>query len=265
MAIVMISRGTFAGGERLAQLLGDRLSYRNISREQLLNRVRDTYGIATDKLDEMLDHAPPLFDRAARQNQRLMVVLQASLCELIGDDRVVYHGRVGHLFLAGVEHLLKVRLIAPRAKRVELAMKREGITEFEANRRIDNVDAQRVRWSRYFYGVDWTDPALYDMVLNLEWTPVEDMAELVAAATRLPAYQPSEASRAHLRDVRLASHLRARLLTDPSTSDFLLEVKAEAGKVRVSGVSQREHIDLVTQVVQKEPGVEKVEVVSLAR
>jgi cytidylate kinase len=264
MAIITLSRGTFGGGERLAALVAEKLGYRAISREQLQERVTEVYGISSDRLRQMFEAAPQLFDRAARDSQRLMVALQACLCELLGEDRVIYHGWVGNVFLAGIDHLLKLRLIAPRQMRVGIVMQQRSCTEADASLHIDTVDAARARWTRYFYGSDWTDAALYDMVLNLEWCTIEDLAELVAAATRLPSFQPTEASRARLRDVGLTSRVRARLMTHQSTADFLLDVKAENGHVRVSGLSDRGHISLVTEVVKSVPGVEDVDVVSLA-
>jgi cytidylate kinase len=259
MAIITISRGTFSGGEQLATIAGEMLGYRVIGREGLFKRVADTYGIKREALEDLWDPEPPLVGAAVTEHQRMMVAVQASLCDLLGEDRVVYHGQVAHLLLPGVSHTLKVRLVAPRAMRVKAVMEHEHLTELEAHHYIDHVDGVRARWARVFYGADWTDPALYDMVLNLEWMKVTDAAEILAAATRLPVFQPTEESRAKLANIRLASRVRARLMTDTRTSDFFLDVRAESGRVRVSGIATREHIDLVTDVVRGVPGVEQVE------
>ena len=260
MAIITISRGTFAGGATLAAMLGERLNYRIVSRELLFDRVRDTFGIVQRQLEDMMDKPPALFDPAAKATgRRVLTAMQASLCELIGEDDAVYHGNVGHLFFPGVFHVLSVRLIAPRAARVELCMEREHLNEFEASRRIDQVDAERARWARYFYGVDVADPSLYDMVFNLEAASLDDACECVAYTAKLPSFTASDKSRKRLKDLTLASRVRAKLLLDPSTHDLDVHVEADCGRVRLSGLVSQEHYEQVTAAVRGLPGVSKIE------
>ena len=260
MAIICISRGTYAGGKTLADMLGARLKYRVVSRELLFERVQDTFGIVQHKLEEMMDKVPPIFDPAAKATgRRVLTAVQASLCELIGEDNAVYHGNVGHLFFPGVWHVLSARLIAPRDARVRLCMEREQLGEFEANRKIDQVDAERARWARYFYGVDVNDAKLYDMVFNLEGASIDDAAECVALTSKLPSFTATDASRKRLKDLTLASRVRAKLLTDPNTQDLDIHVEADNGRVRFSGLVSQSHFEQVVAVVRGLPGVTKIE------
>jgi cytidylate kinase len=260
MAIITISRGTFAGGATLASMLGPRLNYRVVSRELLLDRVRDTFGIVQHDLEAMMDKTPAVFDPAAKATgRRVLTALQASLCELIGEDNAVYHGNVGHLFFPGVFHVLSVRLIAARSARIDLCRQREHLNEFEASRRIDQVDAERARWGRFFYGVDVSDPSLYDMVFNLEAASIEDAAECVAYTAKLPSFTATEVSRKRLTDLTLASRVRAKLLLEPSTHDLDVQVEADGGRVRLSGLVSQEHYEQVAAVVRDLPGVQKIE------
>jgi cytidylate kinase len=260
MAIITISRGSFAGGERLATLLGERLGYRVVSREQLYERARAEFGVSMDAFVELMERAPTLFPRGARESRRLLTALQATLCELVRDDNAVYHGHSGHLFLPGIAHVLRVRLIAPRSKRMEMARRREGLTEHEASSKIDQVDAERARWTLFFYGVQWGDPGLYDVTLNLERMAPEDAADLVAAMTRLPLFRPTEGSLRQLRDVALASLVKTRLLFDPVMSVADVEVEAEGGKVRLIGLGEGRLASWATEQVRQIPGVVAVEV-----
>lgn len=266
MAIITIPRGTFAGGEKLAALLGERLKYRVVSREMLFERVRDSYGIMTHRLEELMEKAPALFDPAAKESgRRMLTAVQAALCELVGEDGAVYHGHLGHLFFPGVFHVLSVRLIAPRPVRVEMCMQREQLNELEASRKVDRVDAERARWSRFFYGVDWTDPSFYDMVFNLESATVEDAAACVAYTAQLPSFSMTDASRKRLLDLALASRVKARLMTDSATQDLDVHIEADGGRVRVSGLVSQGHLEQVVAVVRHLPGVDKVETAQAAR
>lgn len=260
MAIVTISRGTFGGGQKLAHLVAGKLNYRVVSRELVFERVRDTFAVEMADLQTLIDRAPPVFDEAAKAlGRKLLAAIQASMCELLEEDGVVYHGQVGHLFLSGVEHVLRVRTIAPRPVRVRMAMGRERLSEYEANRKIDHVDADRARWIRFFYGADWEDPLLYDMVLNLEAQTMEDIAEVVAFAAGLPSSTATEASRAKMRNLTLAARVKAHLLFNAATSSLPVSVEADAGKVRISGLLTDRWGDVVSDLVRSVPGVEAVE------
>ena len=263
MAIITISRGTYGGGKQLAVLLGERLGYRTVSRELLYERARDVYGVTKAQLQEVTDRTPSMVDpKAKRRATWMLTCVQASLCELLAEDDVVYHGRAGHLFFTGISHVLRVRFIAPRPVRIKMAQERERITEFEASRKIDQVDAERLRWTRFFYGVDWGDPALYDIVLNLEDLTVEDAADTLACLARLPSFQATEESRRLLHNLCLTSKVKAHLGGDPELAGVDLEISADDGRVRVAGILAEKYLARITQIVEALPGVKKLEAVS---
>jgi cytidylate kinase len=62
MAIITISRGSFSGGQGLAECITEKLGYRCISREVLVEAARE-YGVPLDKLSKALDEAPGLLER----------------------------------------------------------------------------------------------------------------------------------------------------------------------------------------------------------
>lgn len=258
MPIVTISRGTFAGGLIVAETLASRLGLRLVSREDLHRCVQAQYGFTAEELTSALDQAPTRFDRSGEQRRRLFVAVQATLCDLIKDGQVVYHGQTGHLLLTGIEHVLRVRLIAPRERRIELAQAREQLSPYEAGRRIDQVDTLRSRWSQFFFGVDWADPSLYDLVLNLERLSPEDAAECVALALTRAPFRPSPDSRRKLADLALASRVRARLLLEPATADLDFKIEADNGTVRLSGLLCASDLPDLTRFVRTIEGVEQV-------
>lgn len=235
MAIITLSRGTFAGGEQLAQILADRLGYRTVSREQLYSLVQQSYGFTQDELTQIMHKAPTRLDQVAENRRRLFVAIQASLCRLLRDNDVIYHGQAGHLFLLDIAHVIRVRLIAPYAKRVQMAMDREGLTSHEAGCKIDRVDAERERWTQFVFGANWASPSLYDMVINLETMSLEEVAELVCCAVKLPTFQPTSESLQMMEDLTLSNMVLARLLTDSSTQHLEIKVEARAGRVELSG------------------------------
>lgn len=272
MTIVTISRGTYTGGRKLAELLSQRLNYRVASRETLYDHVQETYGYTYQQAEELMDQIPTLGDLVLRRGQgssialdrrRLFYALQASLCELLNPDNAVYHGLAGHLLLTGVSHLLRVRMIAPRSMRIEMAMQMEGLTRVDAAHRIDRVDSERVRWTQGMFNVTWGDPNIFDVVLNLERVSQEEAAGIVADMTKLPSFAATPESIADLRNLFLRSRALATLLSTPETQDLALsdvEADTRTGNVKVLGHLSHDEAERVKKVVKKLEGVRQVEV-----
>jgi osmotically-inducible protein OsmY len=112
---------------------------------------------------------------------------------------------------------------------------------------------------RQMFDVDWTDPLLYDLVINTETvqvkTAVEQVLELVTAAE----FQPTPASRQLLADRALAARVRATMKATPGTAQVDLDIHAEAGHVRLAGVVGSDVEREGTLVVAREaPGVIRV-------
>ena len=258
MAIITISRGTFAGGKQLAALLAQRLGYTQVSRELLYETVRQQYGFTTEELARTMDRSPGKLHHVGEHRRRLLIAVQAALCDLVKDGEVVYHGQMGHLLLPDISHVLRIRLIASRARRMELAMEAEQINRYEAGRRIDRVDAERSRWTQFVFGTNWADPSRYDMVLNLENMSVPEATDVVVTATSRPCFLPTDASRQELADLTVSARVRAILIADPATAELDLKVEVERGQVYLWGLTDPEALESVTSLIDEAEGVRGV-------
>jgi cytidylate kinase len=256
MAIITISRGTFAGGQTLAQILSDRLGYRTVSREQVFEKTRTDYGVTVEQLNSATTRTPSFYDPATRRMRRMVAVVEAAFCDLIGEDNVIYHGQVGQILLPSVSHALRVRLIAPKARRVEWIKRADHLNDYDATVKLDRIDEERSRWTQFFYDVD---AALYDLVINVERMSVQHAADVVGATARLDCFQPTEESMRLLADVALKSRVLARLYSNAATSDFDVDVTADRGAIKVNGLTSARHLDEVMRVIAEAPGVKSVE------
>lgn len=234
MAIITISRGTFSGGEELAEHLGKRLGWDVLSRE-VLTEAAVKYGASEKKLAEAMAKGPGLWERFLHDRRRYLAFVQAALCEKALGDRIVYHGHAGHLLLRGVRHVLRVRLIAPVEQRISKVQQRMGMSRQDASDYVALVDRDREKWTRFLYGVDWHDPTHYDLVVNLEHLDMDGACAVVAAAAERPQFQADEASQQDLADLHLASRVRARLAANAHTAHADVEVRASAGNVEIEG------------------------------
>ena len=127
MAIVTISRGSYSMGKAVAEKVASTLKYDIISRDLLL-KASDKFHVSQQTLLQALHDAPGLRDRYKHTKQIYITYLQATLLEMVAGDNVVYHGLAGHLLLKGLDHVLKIRIIANLESRVMRKMREDGIS-----------------------------------------------------------------------------------------------------------------------------------------
>lgn len=258
MPIITISRGSASGGLSLAQDLAKRLGYALVSREDVI-REASASGVSETELRAALLKPVRIWNRFGHERRRYLAFVQQALCERASGDRIIYHGNAGHLLLRGVAHVLCVRLIAPLDYRIRIVMERQDLSEQDAFRYIEEMDRQRRDWTRFLYGVDWLDPGLYDLTINLQTLTVSGAADLVSAAAQRPEYQPTPASRAAMANLLVASRVRAALAADPTTASADVEVHADGDVVHLRGkVRPASLVPPILEVAARVPGVRKV-------
>jgi cytidylate kinase len=259
MPIITISRGSASGGLSLAQGLANRLGYQLVSREDIIEEAT-RFGVSEERLQEAILKPFRFLERFRDQRRQYLAFVQEALCERAKGDRVIYHGNAGHLLLSGISHVLCVRLIAPPAYRVAVVMERQQLKREDAIRYIEQMDRQRQSWTRYLYGVDWLDPSLYDLTVNLQTLAVEGAVEVVAAAALRPEFQPTEESRTAMANLLLASRVRAALAADQTTASADVEVHAQGDVVRLRGkVRPASLVEPIIRVAGAVPGVRDVD------
>ncbi len=258
MATVTVSHEIGSGGTEMAAAVADRLGYRYVDQDMISQAARQ-YGVGEDKLTQLDETKPSLFERFDVETRQYITVLQSALLDVAEHDNVVIMGRGGQVLLRGISHVLRVRVMAPFELRVKRVMKKmagqmgESVdvrTTAEMVRRNDREKAGRMR---YLYDVDWADAALYDLVVNTEKISSDAGVDLILSLLRRPELAPSEASRQAVRDRALASRVRCALLAHPETRKYRINrVDADRGVVHIEGTAA---LEKATEVARTVPGV----------
>jgi hypothetical protein len=113
--------------------------------------------------------------------------------------------------------------------------------------------------------VDWGDPALYDMVLNLEHVTIDDACGIIASAVAERCFEFTPECQQRMDDLALGSRVRAALAIDASTQDLEVEAVAHSGAVALRGaVSTIAQLEDVRRVASATPGVTSLDLTHLA-
>jgi cytidylate kinase len=261
MAVITISRGTFSGGKALAECLSCSLGYRCVDRDMVVERAA-ARGVSEQGLRAALEKAPTALGTFDHRKYIYLALIQAALAEEVRGGHAIYHGLLGHLLLKGGVGILRLRVIAPVEFRIRMAEERLGLTRNEVIAHIEKVDQDRRKWTQYLYGVDWEDPSLYDLVINLEHIGIEQACRLVTGMVKEATFEVLPENRTALEDMALASRVRAELALNPYTSNLEVEVDASGGEVSIKGMlfEQSEEVRKVASAVEGVQGLSITEI-----
>ncbi|MBF0495802.1 MAG: cytidylate kinase-like family protein [Deltaproteobacteria bacterium] len=259
MPIITISRGSYSRGKEVAEKLAQALNYEVISRGLILE-ASEKFNIPEIKMVRAVHDAPSILDRFTFGKEIYIAFFRSILLKHVQKDNVVYHGLGGHFFLKGIPHVLKVRIQADIEDRVMAEMKREGISAEKARFILKKDDDERRKWSLSLYGVDTSDPNLYDVVLSIKKLTVDDAVDILLHAAKLPCFQATPESKKILDDMVLASQAEVSLVkkypnvaVSSKDGDIFVNVKTSID-------SESEIIGDIQAVVGKLEGVKDIKV-----
>jgi cytidylate kinase len=245
MSVITISRGSYSYGKEVAEKVARRLGYRCVARELLLE-ASEQFNIPEVKLIEAVEGAPSFWDRIVHGKDKYMAFMQVALLREFRKDNVVYHGLAGHFFVKGVPHVLKVRIIADFDERVRIVMNRDGIQRKEAVRFLEKIDEERKRWGRHLYGIDSTDPGLYDLVIHIGEFTADDAVEVIFHSVNLQSFRTTSQSRQMMDDLALAAEIKGILIDKKPDA----EVSAKDGIVEIRTKAHLQHEGTITREIQ---------------
>jgi cytidylate kinase len=257
MGIVTFSHEIGSGGPEIGTALADRLGYRYVDQEMISGAARQ-YGVGEARLTQIDETKPSFVERFDVETRRYITILQSALLDMAEQDDVVLMGRHGQVLLRGVPHVIRVRVMAPLDLRVRRVMKKmsgqvgETVDVRTTSEMVRRNDQEKFGRMRYLYDVDWSDPALYDVVINTEKISYEGAVELIAGLARRGEVAATEASRQTVRDRALASRVRTALAAHPETRKYRINVEADRGIVQIEGTAALER---ATDVARTVPGV----------
>lgn len=259
MSIIIISSDSTEKGEEIAHKTAQALDYACLGRE-LLPVVADQYGIPTDKLEWALEASPSSWGRSAGLQRRCLAYIQTTtLGELVKNNRVC-HGLAAHLYVVGISHALRVRILADPAEQAREISKRGSVPLEKARRLMDRQRKLRQRWSLTHYQLNETDPSQYDLVISLSQINTDEAIKIIVQTAGYRRFAPMTYSLRCMEDAELACRVRAGLLeTFPN-----VKVRAEGGTVIVETKGTRQNklkkAAAIKEQVQNMEGVDYVEV-----
>lgn len=259
MSVIVISSDSYQKGQEIAQACAQKLGYRRLGRE-ILKTVAATHHIAEEKLVKTLEEVPSFLGMSARIKNRCLAYIQEAVLGQLLDDGVICFGLAAHLYVLGIAHVLKVRVLAdPEARLREMAAQM-NVSVDKAAKLLKKKDKLRKRWSLEMFKVDETDPAGYDLVVSLSQIDPAKAVQIITDMVSYRKFRPMTYSIKCLQDKALASRVRAVLLEH--FPDVRVDANGRTVVVETGGLKRekRKKTAAIKELAEKIPGVGYVEV-----
>lgn len=232
MAIISLFSASYCHGREIAQGVREKLGYNLLSNEELLAEASKRFHAPADKLARAMHGPVSVFNRITHERERNLAYIRVTLAEMIQQDNLVYHGFAGHLLPRDLPHVLRVCLVAKLERRTALAAQAEGIPAAAAQKLVSKEDEERKRWTLNLFGLSPWDKGLYDILLPMDSTGVDEAVTVIAEHAGKPPVKTTRAARAAIKDFLLTA--RVQLALAQKGHDVDLDVSSEDGVVTVT-------------------------------
>jgi cytidylate kinase len=259
MPIVLISSDAIGCEQQIAKATAEKLQYQLLGPE-ILPEIAAKQGIPTEKPAAALLNTPSLWRPGqSRHWYQHLAFIETEVLERLKSDHIVCWGLAAHLYVRGVSHALKVRLLSVEKRAAAMAEKR-GISLQRSKRIIENARDKRRQWSEAAFNQNELEPSMYDLVINLDQIDPDEAVGTIAGAVGYRKFQPMTYSVRSLAEIALAARVKAKLLE--SLTDVRVEARG-ATVVVTSKALKRERQKKAARIKELAGAVEGVEFVEV--
>jgi Cytidylate kinase-like family len=199
--IVAIGRELGAGGREVGELVARELGAELLD-NQIIDLVAARIGAPTAYVQARDENVETFVDRLFRvitsaypeayaaeglpdwSEERMVQLTGTIIQEHATGKPLVVIGRGAPMLLRDRADALRAFVTAPQSARVARLRERTGCTAEDAAREIKKSDQHRLAYMQQYYGVQWRDPSLYDLIVNTEHLGMDVAAQLIVEAGR---------------------------------------------------------------------------------
>jgi len=261
MPVIIVAADDYSEGRVIAEQTAAGLGYRFVDRE-ILEEISKTWNVSEKHLRKALDESALLSDVLSKRSRRDRAIVQREVLRLLLQDNVVCHGLCAHLYVLGVSHVIRVRLLSSPP----LAGPDNREDEFETGciEKAGKGDQKSCRyWSLKDPESDQQDIGRYDLVIRTKGVPVSNAVQRLTAVAKDPKLRANTYALKCLKDLELAASVRIRLLETFTNVNVEVNAATVVVKTRLSKRNRNQNIETIKKMVGDISGVSYVEVHAL--
>jgi cytidylate kinase len=196
MAVITISSEVGTSSEKVASILANKLGYEHVG-DRFISQIAQDLNISESEAEmfkktsqskilrfvdrytcsvvqKVVDRSHGCLDDKDYYNTTKKLV------ENVYDaDNVIILGWGGQCILRGKPHTFHVRLIKDKDEKIKTIMESRNIDQGKAKKSIETEERDLREYIRHYFNEDWNDARLYDLVIDMGKTSVDEAAEKI--------------------------------------------------------------------------------------
>jgi len=237
MAIIAISRELAALGDETGRELAKILGYHFVDKHTLEKRIK-SYGIEGREFQKYDERKPSFFASLSQSRDDYLHYLKTAIFAEAGQGGCVFIGRGAGMVFKDMPGLISIFLASPPGIRIERVKSYFHCDERRARQIIERSDQDRIGFHRYFFDIDWRDPANYHLSLNTGIFRPADCAEIINQFKGLFFTPESEIqSAARLKELILEQKIKHCIMYEREIPVHFLEVSVSGSIITLYGVA----------------------------
>ncbi len=261
MPLIAMNREMGSLGKDVAAGLEQALGMK-VRHHEMIDHLASRARLRKSHVVSFLEGTQGLIERLTTDQVRLRILTADEILSMAeSDNAVILRGWGATSLLKEVPHAVRVCVSASRRTRVKRMMDRLGSNDArEVERIVDNNDESARAVMRRHFHIEPRDINEYDMGFNTDRVSVEQCVEEIVKMVKSPQFAETDESRAKLRDIALAHHVRAALRTHGATSHCSVRVTADKGRVDLRGsVDNIDQSEACSDIALRIKGVRNLE------
>ena len=259
MYLITFTRKMGTNGSEIATRVADELQYSLYDTESIEAAAQEM-GFLKD-VKQADEKGPSLFERLFSHRAEIHLDrLNSVIYGLASRGNAVILGRGSHILLRTFKCALHIRVTASLEKRIQNLVQK-GFEREAAIRALHVSDHEREAFIKFAFGVNWDNPELYDLVLNMDNLSVGLAVDTVVHLARSEEIQArSLDAMKSLAMMGLARRAEAALLEAgfPATAHSVSVM--EPGKIRLTGIVAMGSTKVkVEEILKGVKGVESID------
>ncbi|HEY4998116.1 MAG TPA: cytidylate kinase family protein [Usitatibacter sp.] len=237
MPLIAMTREMGSLGKDVASAIAAKTN-RNVIYHEIIDPVADKMRLRKSHVERFLDGRAGLWEKLTTDKTSLSIFTADETFRFLRDGgTVVIRGWGASHLLAGVPHVIRVRVCAPLETRIARMMDRLGTDQRETiENEIAMSEESHTAITRRNFGINWREPENYDLVLSTERLSVDECVDEVELAMTHGRFQETKESLRLVDNLALSWSVRAALRRDERTKNTDISVECDAGSARLLGV-----------------------------
>ncbi|HWH40174.1 MAG TPA: cytidylate kinase family protein [Usitatibacter sp.] len=188
--------------------------------QELIDPLADRVRLRKTHVTRFLDGREGLWEPLASERSSGAILTPEETLTFLRDGSVVVIRGWGAVHLLdGIPHVIRVRVCAPMAARVDRMMARLGTDSRQVvENEIQLSEEAHTAIVRRHFGIDWRDPGHYDVVLSTERLGVEACIATLQSTMARPCFRETAESRRMVEHLAVACSAGASLCRNAGTA-----------------------------------------------